>query len=107
MAILEPKGHTRAGGLRLNASRIALRELDRHPFAGIFVESTMHAVGMDPDRLPLRNFLDHNDHFVVLFEDPALAYLFGTLYRDNAFDRRRRDLASAYQGECGVGACDQ
>ena len=83
--ILEPKGHTRAGGLRLNASRIALRELDRHPFAGIFVESTMHAVGMDPDRLPLRNFLDHNDHFVVLFEDPALAYLFGTLYRDNAF----------------------
>ena len=74
-----------AGTLRLNATRIALRALDRAALGGVFVERIEHPVGGDPDRTSLRSFLDHNDHFLVLFDDTSLAYVFGTLYRDDAF----------------------
>jgi hypothetical protein len=59
--------------------------LDRPVLSGIFVETSEHPVGGDPDRTSLRSFLDHNDHFLVLFDDATLAYVFGTLYRDDAF----------------------
>lgn len=83
--VFEPNGQTRAGTLRLNATRISLRELNRAALDGVFVERTEHLIGQDPEREPLRAFLDQNDHFLVLFDEVSLAYLFGTLYRDDAF----------------------
>lgn len=83
--IYEPNEQTQAGTLRLNATRISLRVLNRTALHGVFVERTECPVGADPDRASLRAFLDHNDHFIVLFENASLAYLFGTLYRDDAF----------------------
>ena len=59
--------------------------LDRRCLSGVFVERSDLPVGGDPDRVILRRFLNHNDHFVVLFEDTSLAYVLGTLYRDDAF----------------------
>ena len=83
--IFEPNASTRAGMLRLNATRISLSMLDRAALSGVFVERSDLPVGGDPDRVILRRFLNHNDHFVVLFEDTSLAYVLGTLYRDDAF----------------------
>jgi hypothetical protein len=83
--ILEPNGRSRAGKLRLNATRIALRSLDRPVLRDVWVETSEHPVGADPERTSLRNFIDQNNHFLVLFEDASLAYLFGALYRDDAF----------------------
>jgi hypothetical protein len=83
--ILEANERTRAGTLRLNATRISLRALVRTALSGVFVERSEHAVGGDPDRTSLRSFLDQNDHFLVLFDDASLAFVFGTLYRDDAF----------------------
>ena len=68
-----------------NAARIALRVLDRAASVGVFVEKTERPLSRDPDRTSLRKFLDHNDHFLVLFDDASLAYVFGTLERDDAF----------------------
>ena len=83
--IYEPGQQSRAGTLRLNATRISLRAFDRIVFSGVFVERTEYQAGADPDRLSLRTFLDQNDHIIVLFENASLTYLFGTLYRDDAF----------------------
>ncbi len=83
--IMETDEVSRVGTLRLNASRISLRAFERAALQGVFVERTECPVGADPDRLALRNFIDHNDHFLVLFDNVSLAYLFGTLYRDDAF----------------------
>ena len=83
--IFDAHERTRAGMLRLNATRISLRELIRKELSGVFVEKCELPLGNDPDRTSLRGFLEHGDHFLVLFDDASLAYLFGTLYRDDAF----------------------
>jgi hypothetical protein len=83
--LFEGDQRTHAGLLRLNATRISLRVLDRGILNGLFVERTNYAVGDDPERTSLRTFIDQNDHFMVLFDEASLAYLFGTLYRDDAF----------------------
>jgi hypothetical protein len=41
------------------------------------------ALGEDPNRKPLRRYIDNDDHFVVLFKDMAFAYIDGNLYRDD------------------------
>ena len=72
-----------AGVLRFSKSRIALKQLDI-PANAVFVERTDHAVGTDPDRVPLARYLDAEDLFTVLFSDLALAYVNGSLFRDEA-----------------------
>lgn len=70
------------GPLKLGKARIALTKLDIEPIDGVFVKS------IDPDATsvgelkPLRRHIDNNDLFLVLFADPALAYVNGELFRD-------------------------
>jgi hypothetical protein len=72
----------KAASISLNKARIALRSLDLAACNGIDIEDTSYPLGEDPDRRPLRYFLDESDAFLVLFDDIRLAYIGGTLFRD-------------------------
>ncbi|WP_225421472.1 hypothetical protein [Sphingomonas parva] len=72
------------GAIALNKSDIALRKLDLPLTAGVWVEKTDYPLGTDPNRLPLRRYIDKENGYIVLFSDPALGYIAGNLFRDGA-----------------------
>jgi hypothetical protein len=72
----------KAASISLNKARIALRSLDLAACEGVEIEDASYPLGEDPDRRPLRYFLDESDAFLVLFDDVRLAYIGGTLFRD-------------------------
>lgn len=74
----------KVGAIAINKSRIALRDLRMPIIGGIEVESTKFAVGKDPERQGLRHYLDRENRFIILFANLSLAYIDGTLFRDDA-----------------------
>lgn len=75
----------RVGGIAVNKARIALRSLDLPLINGIGVEAADRPLGEDPERTDLRTYLEKNDLFIILFDQLSLAYIDGTLFRDEAF----------------------
>ena len=72
------------GALRVGKARISLKRFDHPALADVFVEDTALALGTDPDRHTLAKHIDAQDMFTVLFSDLALAYIDGSLFRDEA-----------------------
>ncbi len=68
----------------MGKTRISLPGFTVPSIAGIFVEGVALPAGTDSDRRPLARYLDHENLFTVLFSDLALAYIDGSLYRDEA-----------------------
>src|SRR3546814_16853918 len=48
------------------------------------IEDRALALGDDPNAMPLARYIDRKDLFTVLFDDITLAYVDGTLFRDEA-----------------------
>lgn len=83
--LVDSTSGTKIGSIALNQTRIALRDLVL-PFSGrVQVEQTKYPLGQDPDRMLLRKHLDREDGFIVLFDQLSLAYIDGTLFRDDSF----------------------
>jgi hypothetical protein len=82
--IVHPEDQARIGLLKVGKTRISLQGFTLSSIDGIFVEDAALPVGTDADRKPLARYLDLEDLFTVLFSDLALAYIDGTLYRDEA-----------------------
>jgi hypothetical protein len=75
---------TDAASISLNKTRIALRSLALAPASEVEVESLEFALGDDPERRSLQNYLDEADALIVLFEDAGLAYIDGQVFRDES-----------------------
>lgn len=82
--ILDPGDEGQIGSLRVGKTRVGLSSFALPSIDGLSVEHLIFPVGADPDRMPLARYLDRTDLFTVLFTDHALAYIDGTLYRDEA-----------------------
>lgn len=78
------RGNRPIGVLRIGKTRIALRKLDVPALGEIEIERSDVPVGTDEDRQLLVRHIDKEDLFTVLFTDPALAYVDGELFRNNA-----------------------
>ncbi|GAA0001566.1 hypothetical protein BRDID11002_15670 [Bradyrhizobium diazoefficiens] len=78
-------GADSVGAIAINQARVALRDLQLPITAGIEVESTEYALGHDPNRISLRRYIDREDKFILLFDALSLAYIDGTLFRDEGF----------------------
>ncbi|WP_313078776.1 hypothetical protein [Pulveribacter sp.] len=75
-------GLTTVATLRINATRIALRGLSIPAITNISVERRELPVGEDDEAVALTRYIDREDLFTVLFSDLSLAYIDGTLFRD-------------------------
>jgi len=87
------------GRIRLNKARIALRRLFLPLCAGVEVERSDFPLGEDPERLDLCAYLDARRLFIVLFDDIALAYINGALYRDGGLAQGSTQLLSYLKPE--------
>lgn len=76
-------GATEIGRLRIGKARISLSGLRLPALDSITVERRDQPVGADPESAPLARYIDREDLFTVLFDDIALAYVEGSLYRDD------------------------
>ncbi|WP_394546850.1 hypothetical protein [Pantoea ananatis] len=72
------------GEIAINKTRIALKRLTLPLLTDVYVEDTQYAIGADNDRAPLKQFIDREDTFIVLFDQPKFAYLDGSLYQDDS-----------------------
>jgi hypothetical protein len=79
-----PDSGIRIGTVTARKTRIVLQGFALSLIDGIFVEDAALPTGTDADRRPLVRFLDQEDLFTVLFGDLSLAYIDGSLYRDEA-----------------------
>ncbi|WP_245320296.1 hypothetical protein [Bradyrhizobium lablabi] len=73
------------GAIAVNKGRIALRDLTLPLSSAVEVEDSQHPLGGDPNRLSLRRYIDRENKFIVLFDSLSLAYIDGTLFRDDGF----------------------
>jgi hypothetical protein len=85
------------GHIRFNRSRIAFRTLERPLLAGVFVEEDSVPLGSKPKELI--RYLDGEDMFTVLFDDLALAYIDGSLYRDEGLTGGGSTFLQHLQGQ--------
>ncbi len=83
LQITDPR-NDEIGNLKVGKTRISLTALDLAEIAGILVEKCSTPLGADPDAKSLARYLDQNDLFTVLFSDFAIAYINGSLFRDEA-----------------------
>ncbi len=72
------------GEISINKTRIALKRLTLPALSDVFVEDTQFALGADENRTLLKQFIDKEDTFIVLFDQPRFAYLDGSLYQDDS-----------------------
>lgn len=72
------------GEMAINKTRIALKRLALPLLADVYVEDTQFALGADEDRVLLKQFIDKENTFIVLFDQPRFAYLDGNLYQDDS-----------------------
>jgi hypothetical protein len=71
-----------AGNLKQSKTSLTLSDLPAT--RGYFVQA-LNAEPGDDEPVALRAFIDREDLFMVIFEDPAVAWVSGALFRDNAF----------------------
>lgn len=83
--VMQQGNATPIGAISVNKTRIALRALDLPLSSSVEVESVEYLIGRDPDRQTLRTYLDRRDAYIILFDDISLAYIDGTLFRDEVF----------------------
>ena len=72
------------GELAINKTRIALKRLALPLLADVYVEDTQFALGADEGRVLLKQFINKEDTYIVLFDQPRFAYLDGNLYQDDS-----------------------
>ena len=83
--LIDRTNGTKAGAIALNRARVALRDLRLPLSTDIEVEDTKYLLGRDPNRMSLRRYIDREDGFILLFDALSLAYIDGTLFRDDGF----------------------
>lgn len=83
LLVSQPVTGLEVGEIAINKTRIALKRLSLPLLADVYVEDTHFALGADDNRAPLKQFIDKQDTFIVLFDQPKFAYLDGSLYQDD------------------------
>lgn len=82
--LTQPTTGAEVGEIAINKMRIALRHLTLQTLSQVYVEDTKFGVGTDNGRVLLKRFVDEQNAFIVLFDQPQFAYLDGSLYQDDS-----------------------
>lgn len=84
LVLLQPTTGAEVGEIAINKMRIALRRLTFPVLSQVYVEDTKFGVGADNGRVLLKKFIDEQNAFIILFDQPQFAYLDGSLYQDDS-----------------------
>ncbi|HBO1241769.1 TPA: hypothetical protein ACGJWA_004678 [Pseudomonas aeruginosa] len=84
LLLSHPATGVEVGEIAVNKTRIALKRLKLPLLTDVNVEETQFALGVDDVRVLLKQFIDKQDTFIVLFDQPRFAYLDGSLYQDDS-----------------------
>lgn len=90
------------GEIGINKTRIALKRLVLPLLADVYVEDTQLALGADEDRVLLKQFIDKENTFIVLFDQPRFAYLDGNLYQDDSLINGGNQFQGYLFGNAGL-----
>lgn len=82
LVIIDPRRDLPVGNIRTNKSRISLSKLTIPEINDIYVQPTGFTL-QEKGGIALKRYIDRNDLFTILFNDLAVIYLDGVLYRDN------------------------
>lgn len=82
--LTQPDSGVEVGEIAINKVRIALKRLMFPSILHVYVEETQFGLGADNGRVLLKQFIDKQDMFIVLFDQPQFAYLDGSLYQDDS-----------------------
>jgi hypothetical protein len=83
--IKDPRNNRRVGTLVVGKTRISLRTFELPEIEQVFIEPANGPPGEDDNCVTLKRYFDRSDLFTILFSDFTLAYIDGTLYRDDQF----------------------
>ena len=83
LRILEPSNDRQIGTLAIGKTRISLRGFAIPEIEDIHIEP-VNSVAGENRSVPLKRHIDQDDLYTILFDDVAIAYLDGTLYRDDS-----------------------
>lgn len=84
LVLTQPTTGAEVGEIAINKMRIALRHLTLQALSQVYVEDMKFGVGTDNGRVLLKRFVDQQNAFIVLFDQPQFAYLDGSLYQDDS-----------------------
>lgn len=84
LVLSQPAIGVDVGAIAINKTRITLRSLNFPVLSEVYVEDTKFRIGEDNERVLLKKFIDEQDAFMVLFDQPQFAYLDGSLYQDDS-----------------------
>lgn len=84
LVIANSNGRGDFGRIKIGKSRIALQKLLVPATIGLSIEDRSFPLGADPNATGLARHIDRKYLFTIIFNDIALAYVEGSLFRDEA-----------------------
>jgi hypothetical protein len=93
LRIVDPRDNSRIGAILVGKTRISLRSFEIPEIKDIYIEPVNPAAGEEDTGVPIKRYIDQNDLFTILFNDSAIAYLDGALYRDDSLADGRHFLS--------------
>lgn len=93
LRIVNPQENAQIGSINIGKTRISLRSLELPEIEGIHIASANPVAGEEDLGVPLKRYIDQNDLYTVLFNDFAIVYLDGALYRDDSLGDGRNFLS--------------
>jgi hypothetical protein len=83
LRIIDPQNR-QIGNLSIGKTRISLRSLEISEIENIYIEPANPPAGEEEHGVPIKRHIDQNDLYTILFNDLAVVYLDGALYRDDS-----------------------
>lgn len=82
--IFNPVDNSQVGIINIAKTRISLRKFDLPEIDSVYIKPAIADPGGHDNGVSLKRYIDQNDLFTVLFDDPSIVYMEGTLYKDDS-----------------------
>lgn len=92
LKIFEVRDDVQVGTISIGKTRISLRTFTIPEIEDIYIERVNPDAG-EAEPIPIKRYIDQNDLFTILFNNVAIAYLDGALYKDESLADGRQFLA--------------
>lgn len=93
LRIINPHNDAQIGVVSIGKTRISLRGFEIPEIEDVYVEPLNPGAGEEVGGVPIKRYIDQNDLYSILFNNSAIVYLDGVLYRDDGISDGRHFLS--------------